>query len=256
MALPNLECGNPAGPYGVDDSLTMAILKLAATQEASTHVRLLDCVDTHYPLPGKGLGDTAALWDSTSGSVVPHVQGWINSSYPGTGICISEYNVSKDGGDGTTPDPTTGTQEADALGMYGRLGYRVAAYWTTLVHGTTHLPVYNAMAMYRNYDGKGGQFGSVSVGAANPNAGVNVYAATDSATSPTKLWVMLVNIGGVAKSNLSIAVSNFAPAGAVQVYRMNAGAAPAADTSVTATNGTVTGLSLASNSVALLVMSK
>ncbi len=93
VALPNVECGNPAGPYSVDNSLTLAILKLAAAQEASTHVRVLDCVDMHYPFPGKGLGDTSALWDSTSSSVVPHVQGWIDSTYPGTGICVSEYNV-------------------------------------------------------------------------------------------------------------------------------------------------------------------
>ncbi|HZL20468.1 MAG TPA: glycoside hydrolase family 44 protein [Polyangia bacterium] len=156
VALPNVECGNPAGPYTVGSSLTMAILKLAAVQEASTHVRPLDCVDMHYPFPGKGLGDTSALWDSTTTSVVPHVQGWINSTYPGTGICVSEYTVPNDGGNGSTPDPTTGTQEADVLGMYGRLGYQVASYWTTLVHGSTHLPIYSAMAMYRNYDGNGG----------------------------------------------------------------------------------------------------
>ncbi|HEY4394381.1 MAG TPA: glycoside hydrolase family 44 protein [Polyangia bacterium] len=256
VALPNLECGTPAGPYSATSSLTAAILQMAAAEEASTHVRPLDCVDMHYPFPGKGLGDTSALWDSTTTSVVPHVQGWINSAYPGTGICVSEYNVSKDGTDGSTPDATTGTQEADILGMYGRLGYRVASYWTTLVHGATHLPVWNAMAMYRNYDGQGGRFGAFSVGAASPNKGVNVYAGSDSPTAPTKLWVMLVNVSGAAQSGLSITVNNFAPSGSAQVYRMVAGAAPAVDTAVTVTNGTVSGFSLASNSVALLVMSK
>ena len=87
VALPNVECGSPAGPYSVTNSLTMAILKLAAAQDASTHVRLLDCVDMHYPFIiylRRGLGDTNALWDSGSASVVPRVQGWINSTYPGT----------------------------------------------------------------------------------------------------------------------------------------------------------------------------
>ena len=86
VALPNVECGSPAGPYSVTNSLTMAILKLAAAQDASTHVRLRDCVDMHYPFiyPRRGLGDTNALWDSGSASVVPRVQGWINSTYPGT----------------------------------------------------------------------------------------------------------------------------------------------------------------------------
>jgi hypothetical protein len=187
---------------------------------------------------------------------MPHVQGWINATYPDTGICISEYNVNSDGANGSAPDPSTGAQEADILGMYGRLGYKVAAYWTTLVHGTTHLPIYNAMAMYRNYDGKGGQFGSYSIGAASPNASVNVYAASDSPTNPTKVWIMLVNVSGAAQSGLAITVQNFAPTGSAQVYRMTGGAAPAADTAASITNGNITGLSLATNSAALLVLSK
>ena len=140
--------------------------------------------------------------------------------------------------------------------MYGRLGYQVAAYWVTLVNGSTHLPVWNAMAMYRNYDGKGGRFGAISIGAASPNKGVNVYAATDSPTAPTKLWVMLVNASGAAQSGLSITVNNFTPSGSAPVYRMTGGGAPAADTAVAVTNGAISGFSLAANSVALVVLSK
>ncbi|HVV49800.1 MAG TPA: glycoside hydrolase family 44 protein [Polyangia bacterium] len=256
VALPNVECGDPSGPYSVNNSLTMAILQMAAAQASSTHVRLLDCVDMHYPFPGKGLGDTSALWDSSGSYVPPHIQGWINAAYPGTGICVSEYNVPNDGTNGSSPDATTGTQEADVLGMYGRLGYQAAAYWVTLVNGSTHLPVWNAMAMYRNYDGKGGRFGAISVGAASPNKGVNVYAATDSPSAPTKLWVMLVNVSGAAQSGLSITVNNFTPSGSAQVYRMTGGAAPSADAAVSVTGGAITGVSLAVNSVALLVLSK
>jgi len=256
VAIPNVECGNPAGPYTVDNSLTKAILSQAATADATAKQRTLDCVDMHYPFPGKGLGDTKALWDSTGTTVPPHIQGWINAAYPGTGICVSEYNVPSDGQDGNTPDATSGTQEADNLGMFGRLGYRLAAYWTTLVNGKTHLPVYNAMAMYRNYDGKGGKFGSYSVGAASPNSGVNVYASSDSPTNPTKVWVMLVNVSGAAQTGLTITINNFTPTGSAQVYRMVAGAAPAADTAATITNGSVSGFSLPSNSVALLAMSQ
>lgn len=257
VALPNVECGSPAGPYSLGNSLTMAILKLAAAEEVSSHIRVLDCVDMHYPFiyPRTGLGDTNFFWDTTTRSVVPHVQAWINSIYPGTGICVSEYNVPNDGGDGNTPDATTGTQEADLLGMYGRLGFQVASYFLTLTHGSTHLPIYNAMAMYRNYDGNGSHFGGFSVGAASPNKGVNVYAAADSRANPTKLWVMLVNVSGAAQSNLSITFNNFAPSGSAQLYRMTGGAAPTPDTTVAITGGTISSLSLASNSVALVVIS-
>ena len=256
VALPTVECGDPASPYSLTNPFAMAILKLAAAWDASHHQRLLDCVDMHYPFPGKGLGDAQALWDSASTSVAARLQGWINSTYPGTGICVSEYNLHQDGSDGTTPDPSTAAQEADILGMYGRLGYRVAAYWTSLVHGTTHLPVYNAMAMFRNYDGMGGRFGSTSIGAASTNAAVNVYASSDSPTSATKVWIMLVNVAGVDATNLTIDVRNFTPGGPAQVFRSVAGAAPAADTAVTATDGTISGFSLKGNSVALLVLSK
>ena len=256
ISLNNLECGNAGSSYTVDSSLTAAILALGAQHEASTQQRILDCVDMHYPL-GTGLKATQSLWDSSSSSsVFPHIQGWINATYPGTGICVSEYNVSKDGTDGSTPDPTTGAVEADALGMFGRLGVRLAAYWTTLVHGSTHLPSYNAMAMYRDYDGQGGRFGSYSVGAASSSSGVNVYASVDSPTSPTTLSVMLVNVSGSAQSNLTITLDNFTAGAAARVYRMVNGAPPAADTSAAISGGVISGFSLASDSVALLVIPK
>lgn len=256
VSLNNLECGNSGSPYTVDKSLTSAILALGAQHETTAHQRILDCVDMHYPVSGSGLKETQDLWDTTSSSVFPHVQGWINATYPGTGICVSEYNLGKDGTNGSTPDPTTGTLEADLLGMYGRLGVRLAAYWTTLVHGTTHLPTYNAMAMYRNYDGHGGRFGSYAAGAASSNAGVNVYASVDSPAAPTTLSVMLVNVSGSDQSNLSIAIQNFTPGGSAKVYRMTNGAPPAADADATITGGAIAGFSLPSGSVALLVLSK
>jgi hypothetical protein len=112
------------------------------------------------------------------------------------------------------------------------------------------------MAMYRNYDGQGGKFGSVSVSAASSNAGVNAYAASDSATSPTTLWVMLVNVSGTAQNNLSITINNFTPGASAKVYRMVGGAAPAADTNATVSSGVISGFSLASGAVALLVISQ
>jgi hypothetical protein len=261
VALPNVECGNAAGPYTLDNSITQAILKLGAMEEQANHVRVLDCVDMHYPFPGNGLGDAKALWDPTvmqygSPVIPPHIQGWINGTYPGTGICVSEYNVPKDGGDGNTPDASTAAQLADILGMYGRLGYKAAAYWGSLVHKTTHLPIYNAVAMYRSYDGQGGRFGGYSIGAASPDAGVDVYAASDSPTNPTKVWVMLVNVSGTAQNNLSITVQNFMPTGTAAVYRTDGSNPPAAGAPVTVTGGNITGFALPKNAIALLVMSK
>jgi hypothetical protein len=254
VALSNVECGD-LGSYTVDASLTMQILGLGAQHEASTHQRVLDCVDMHYPVAGSGLTATQAIWDGSSSSVFPHIQKWINTTYPGTGICVSEYNWDNDGTDGSTPDTTTATLEADLLGMYGRFGVRLASYWTTLVYNTTHLPIYNAMAMYRNYDGQGGKFGSISVGAASSNSGVHAYAASDSASSPTKLWVMLVNVSGQAQSGLSVSIQNFTPSSA-KVFQTTNGAAPAAAADATLSGGTVTGVSLPAGGVKLLVLAR
>jgi hypothetical protein len=67
---------------------------------------------------------------------------------------------------------------------------------------------------------------------------------------------MLVNVSGADQTGLSITLKNFTPTGSAQIYRMTGGGAPAADTSVAVTNGNISGLSLAANAVALLVMSK
>jgi hypothetical protein len=254
VALAALECGTP-GPYTASSSLTAQILALGAKHEASTGQRILDCVDMHYPVNG-GLGATQALWNpgikvDGQPTVFPDIQGWINASYPGTGICVSEYNWPND-----TTDTQTAVEEADLLGMFGRFGVRVAAYWTSLVDGTTPKPAYNGMAMFRGYDGKCGTFGSQSIGAASSNAGVNVYAASDSATAPATLWVMLVNVSGTDQDGLTITIDHFASGSSASVFRMTNGEAPAADASVTVSGGVVSRFSLPSDSVALLVIPK
>ncbi len=256
VSLNSDECAGTGSDYTLNSSLTAAILALGAQHEASTQQRILDCVDTHYPVTSTGLDATRAIWDPTTTSVFPHIQDWVNATYPGTGICVSEYNWPNDGTNGAAADPTTGTLEADLLGMFGRFGIRVAAYWTTLVSGSTHLPVYNAMAMYRNYDGQGGHFGTYSIGAASSNSGVHAFAAADAATSPSTLWVMLVNVSGQPQNDVSVAVQNFVPGATAEVFQMTNGAAPTAAPNATINSGTVSGLALPSGSVTLVVIGK
>jgi hypothetical protein len=85
---------------------------------------------------------------------------------------------------------------------------------------------------------------------------VNVYAASDSPTSPTKIWIMLVNVSSTAQTALSITLQNFASATSAQVYRMTNGGAPTPDAALALTNGSIGGVSLPSNSVTLIVVSK
>ena len=231
-------------PYSVTNSYAMAMLAKAAQYEATNRKRIFDCLDTHYP------ADAKDFWQRDS---LSHAQGWINSTYPGTGICVSEYSVTND-----ATDLTAATQEADFLGTFGLVGARLAGYWGSLVADdkTTHKPVYNAFLMFRNYDGAGGKFGSISVGAQSSYTNVHAYAATDAATNPTKLWIMLVNRGTSAQSNMTVAINNFTAAATAKVFQSVNGAVPATSADVAITNGTISGLSIAANTVTLIVATR
>jgi hypothetical protein len=233
-----------AVPYSLTNSYAMAMMAKGKQYETTNHKRIFDCLDTHYP------GDAQSMWTNT----VSHFQSWINSSYPGTGICVSEYNVAND-----TTDLTATTKEADYLGTFGVMGLRVASYWTTLApknssNAYVHSYSYPAFAMFRNYDGAGSAFGNVSVGAASAYAGVHAYAATDSATSPSKLWIMLVNTGTSAQNNMTIAIKNFAAGATAKVYQSVNGAAPLPGTNATISNGSISGLSIAANTITLIAV--
>jgi hypothetical protein len=245
------ECGvgtwgsGMAIPYTVDKSYAMAMMAKGKQYESTNHQRIFDCLDSHYP------GNAQEMWTNT----FSHFQGWINSTYPGTGICVSEYNVAND-----TSDPTAAAKEADYLGTFGLMGVRVASYWTSLAPNDSNSKhvrsyAYNAFAMFRNYDGAGGKFGNVSVGAASSYSGVHAYAATDSASNPTTLWIMLVNTGTSAQSNMTVTINNFAASTISKAYQSVSGAAPAAAANATISGGVISGLSIAANSITLLVVS-
>jgi hypothetical protein len=244
------ECGigtwgnGMAIPYTVDKSYAMAMMAKGKQYEDTNHQRIFDCLDTHYP------GTAQQMWTNT----FSHFQGWINSTYPGTAICVSEYNVAND-----TSDLAAAALQADYLGTFGVLGVRAAAYWTSLVPKDSkgnyaHSYAYNAFAMFRNYDGSGGKFGDVSVGAASSYSGVHVYAATDSASNPKTLWIMVVNTGTSAQSNMTVTLNNFTGGATAKVYQSVNGAAPAAAANVAISAGAISGLSVAANSIALLVV--
>ncbi|MFZ6028613.1 MAG: glycoside hydrolase family 44 protein, partial [Chloroflexota bacterium] len=203
-------------------------------------VRILDYLDLHiYPqvdgVFGNNLGDanvqaarlrsTRQLWDRTyvhEGWIarpvylIPRMKEWIDARYPGTKIAITEYNW------GAFGYMNGALAEADLLGIFGREGVDLATLW-----GTPRFrdPIAYAFRMYRNYDGAGSSFGETSVQAASGNhEQVSVYAALRS--SDGALMLMVVNkLPQPARSPITL--SNFSPAGPVQVYRyssLNTGA--------------------------------
>jgi hypothetical protein len=167
--------------------------------------RLLDVFTVHYYPQGGEYGDdvspamqlrrnrsTRALWDpgyvdeswiNDRVMLIPRLQKWVADYYPGTRIGITEYNW------GAEQHINGATAQADVLGIFGREGVDLAARWTS---PSTNTAAFNAIRIYRSYDGKKSAFGDVSVRAAVPNPDeLSAFAAVRS--SDGKLTLMIVN---------------------------------------------------------------
>ncbi len=180
--------------------------------EAANGVRLLDYLDLHYYPQAAGvalqtagseetqelrLRSTRSLWDPTYRDeswidepvqLIPRMRQWVDENYPGTKLAISEYNW------GGLEAINGALAQADLLGIFGREGLAMAMLWDPL---GADAPFAYAFRLYRNYDGKGSQFGDRSVAATSSDQeALAVYAARRS--SDGALTVMVVNKSGQA----------------------------------------------------------
>ncbi len=234
--------------------------------------RILDVLTVHfYPQSGEFSNDVSAatqglrnrstrsLWDPGyvdeswiggtfhNGTVklIPRLKDWVANHYPGTKIGITEYNWGAEG------DINGATAQADILGIFGRESLDLATRWTTPASGS---PVYNAIKMYRNYDGAHAKFGDISVSTSAPTP--DITAAFGSLrSSDNALTLMLVNKNAdstPAKVNLA----NFAPPAASVAKRYQLTSANVFDppTDVTIDAGPSLSLTLPAQSITLLVI--
>jgi len=201
--------------------------------ETNTGQRLLDYFTLHcYPQEGDvSTGDsspatallrnqsTRQFWDSNYVDpswinsiimLIPRMKGWVASYYPGTKIGVTEYNW------GAETNINGATAQADILGIFGKYGLDLATRWTT---PNTGLPTYNAMKMYRNYDGNKSTFGDTSISAtgANPDA-VSTFAAVRS--SDGALTIMAINKQLSATATATFNLANFFSSGSAQVWQL------------------------------------
>jgi hypothetical protein len=203
--------------------------------EATTGRRLLDYFTLHCYPQENGVGGTDAsaatallrnqstrqFWDtnyvdpSWINSVImliPRMRGWVSTYYPGTRIGITEYNW------GAEANINGAAAQADILGIFGREGLDLATRWTAPAAGT---PTYNAMKIYRNYDGNKSSFGDTSVSATGTNPDdVSTFAAVRSLDGA--LTVMVINKQLSASANASVTLTNFQTRGAAQVWQLTA----------------------------------
>jgi hypothetical protein len=236
--------------HGGIDFVPWYLQQMSAYQQAQG-TRLLDYLDLHfYPQNGVDLspaGDvinqalrlnsTRALWDDTykdeswigaagpdNGIVrlIPRMHDWVNASYPGTKLALTEYNW------GGLEHINGALTQADILGIFGREGLDFATLWAypSQFVGDQEidynvfetLPGAYAFRMYRNYDGAGGRFGETSVSATSSDQSqLSIYAA--QRTSDSSLTLMIVNKAMTTSVSGTVNIAAFVPAAGAQVYR-------------------------------------
>ena len=135
---------------------------------------------------------TRLLWDSSYRdtswidapvALIPRLRHWVDENYvPGTPIAITEYSW---GGDDSMSGAVV---QADIWGIFGREGVDMAARWLAPRPGT---PVYRAMRLIRNYDGRDGAFGDISlpVTGADPDV-LSAFAARRGGDKAVTLLVV------------------------------------------------------------------
>ena len=178
--------------------------------------RLLDVLDVHWYPEAKGDGiridqnrpipalmqaredAPRSLWDPTYVEtswitkdslrgepirLIPRLMDKIARNYPGTKLAITEYSY--DGGS----DISGAIAQADALGIFGREGLFAAAIWTR-----DNVPfTAAAFTIFRNFDGRNGTFGDLSIHAETDDiVDTSVYASLDSADA-NRLVVVAIN---------------------------------------------------------------
>jgi len=139
-----------------------------------------------------------------SPQLIPMLKTWVNNDYPGTKTAIDEYNF------GGLESINGAVTQADILGIFGREGLDLGAFWPSTGNDSQQMPANYAFAMYRNYDGKDSTFGDVYLSATSSNAGadaegqLSVYGAQRSADGAITVMVINKTYGSLT-STLSLA---------------------------------------------------
>lgn len=209
-------------------------LQQVASADAKRGTRSLDLLDVHYYPQAQGVyspasdPDTQArrirsvrsLWDPTyedeswiadNVMLIPRLKQWIAKDYPGTGLAISEYSF------GGEKDASGAIAEAEALGIFGREGVDLAAYWT---YPPPDSPAGAAFRLYRNYDGRGATFGDRALRTTSGSSRVAAFASRHSDTG--EVDVVLANESLSATTAVSLTLTG-APMRSATEFRVAAG---------------------------------
>jgi hypothetical protein len=171
---------------------------------------------------------TDETWIADKVRLVPRLKEWVDKYDPLTPIGLTEYSWGADN------HMNGATAQADVLGILGRENIDMATRWVTPDTGT---PAYNAIKMFRNYDGSMSAFGDISVRATAPNPdNVSAFAAIRS--SDRALTVVLINKQLTATATVLPQIANYTPTGNATRWQLASNtitqlATVAANTSIT-----------------------
>jgi len=181
---------------------------------------------------------TDETWIADEVRLVPRLKEWIDRYDPLTPIGLTEYSW------GADEHMNGGTAQADVLGILGRENIDMATRWVTPDTGTS---AYNAIKMFRNYDGAKSAFGDISVSAAAPNPDeVSAFAALR--TGDTALTIVLINKQLSSTADVLPQIANYSASGNGQRWQLtSAGIARVADVAAN------TQITLPAQSVTILV---
>ena len=142
---------------------------------------------------------------------IPRLRALVNSVFASVytappQLSMTEWNVAAAG----ETDFSTALADADVFGIMGRERLYAASRWTA---ADSTAPAYQALKLYRNYDGVHHTFAPISVSATNDATDPGLfssYAAINAAG--TTLTVLVINKSPSATVSTSISLNHFTPA--------------------------------------------
>ncbi|BDI30511.1 hypothetical protein CCAX7_25620 [Capsulimonas corticalis] len=216
--------------HGDQDFYPWILDQLRAYEKKTGH-RLVDVASFHYyPQDGNSADvstetqlkrnrNTRSLWDPTYKAeswvndiidMLPRMKTLVKEHYPGLKLAYTEYNWGAD-------DFLNGaTAQADVLGILGREGIDIATRFCAPIPGT---PVFHAFQIYRNYDGRGGSFGTTSLQTKTPNP--DTLAAFSAQRADGAVTVMVVNKVLTGRTPLTLRLDHVKASGPAQVWQLN-----------------------------------
>jgi hypothetical protein len=135
---------------------------------------------------------------------IPRMRAIANMIYPGTPLSFTEWNAAVAG----ESDFSSALGDADAYGILGRERVYLASRWVAPVSTN---PNYQALKLYRNYDGAHHTFAPISVAATNdgdPNL-VSSYAAIGA--NGKRMTIVVINKSPSSTVTAQFALNGFKP---------------------------------------------